>query len=182
VGETRLDFLTQEAVAGELLSERLVRGAFSPEEALRRAIEIGSALQKIHSRGQVHGGLTPLCIAVTDNGARILQSVPSPLVSAPYRAPEMLRGEEADVRCDVFAYGAVLYEMASGRRAFPGTGQELNEAILRGTPPALDESMPAVLDEVIAGCMAKDPSLRRQRVQNAVIELKLARALTHRRR
>ncbi|MEO8371337.1 MAG: protein kinase [Candidatus Solibacter sp.] len=174
MGDTRLDFLTKEAVVGELLSERLGRGGFSAEEALRRAIEIGSALQKIHSKGQVHGGLTPLCIALTDKGARILQPVPSPVDRAPYRAPEQLRGEEADVRCDVFAYGAVLYEMASGKRAFPGTGQELNEAILNRTPPALDGSMPAVLDEVIAGCMAKDPSLRRQRVQNAVIELKLA--------
>ena len=174
MGDTRLDFLTRQPVAGEPLPERLERGALSPDQAIRCAIEIGSALQKIHSKGLVHGGLTPQCIVLGDKGAQILEPGNSPLERAAYRAPEQLRGEEADVRCDIFSYGAVLYELATGARAFQGTGPELNDAILNYSPPPLEPPMPAVLDEVIAGCMAKDPAQRRQRVQNAVIELKLA--------
>ncbi|MEO8596364.1 MAG: protein kinase [Candidatus Solibacter sp.] len=173
MGDTRLDFLTKEAVAGELLSERLGRGPVSPEQAVRLGIELGAALQKIHSRGLIHGGLTPLSIALTEAGVRILQPGPSPVDRAPYRAPEQLRGEESDVLGDVFAYGAVLYEIVTGKRAFPGTGHELNEAILKRILP-MPEGLPPALEEVIAGCTAKDPAQRRQRVQNAVIELKLA--------
>ena len=92
-----------------------------------------------------------------------------------YRAPEQLRGEESDVRCDIFAYGALVYEMASGKRAFPGVGEELAQRILTQSPPPLSSASPisAALEAVIAGCIEKDPALRRQRVQNAVTELKL---------
>src|SRR5438309_5589561 len=102
VAETRPDFLTKEVVAGELLSLRLARGPLDPAQALRCAIEIGSALQKIHSRGLAHGALTPMCIALTDEGARILQPSASPLDRVAYRAPEQLRGQEPDLLGDVF--------------------------------------------------------------------------------
>ena len=176
MADTRLDFLSNEAVSGELLSERLGRGPLPTEEALRYAIEIGAALQKVHSRGLVHGALSPLCIALAAGGARILQATPSPEDCAAFRAPEQIRGEEPDVRCDVFAYGALLYEIASGKRAFPGTGPELSQAILTQSPaPLLSQSaISLAMEEVIAGCLEKDPAHRRQRVQNAVIELKLA--------
>ena len=175
MAETRLDFLSKEAVTGELLSERLARGPIGAEEALGYAIEIGAALHKIHSRGLVHGGLSPFCIALAAGGARILVPTVAPQDRAAYRAPEQIRGEEPDVRSDVFTYGAIVYEIASGSRAFPGTGAELKHNILAESPAPLatDSPIGAALEEVIAGCLEKDPAQRRQRVQNAVIELKL---------
>lgn len=176
MAEIRLDFLSKELVAAELLSARLARGPVPAAEALRYAMEIGAALHKIHSRGLAHGALSPSCIALTGGGARILEGTQSPEDHAAYRAPEQLRGEEPDARSDVFAYGALVYEIACGYRAFPGTGAELNQNILtRPTAPLPARSaISAALDSVIAGCLEKDPAHRRQRVQNAVIELKLA--------
>ncbi len=176
MADIRLDFLSKEVVAAELLSARLARGPVPAGEALRYAIEIGAALHKIHSRGLAHGALSPYCIALATGGARILEGTQSPEEHAAYRAPEQLRGEEPDARSDVFAYGALVYEIACGYRAFPGTGAELNQNILtRPTAPLPARSaISAALDSVIAGCLEKDPARRRQRVQNAVIELKLA--------
>jgi hypothetical protein len=113
VGETGLDFLSKQPVPDELLSAKLARGPLSTEETLRYAIEIGSALHKIHSRGLVHGALSPFCIVLAAGGARILEGTSSAEDHAAYRAPEQLRGEEPDVRSDVFAYGALVYELAS---------------------------------------------------------------------
>src|SRR5947208_7243347 len=117
-----VDFLTQQGVTGELLSERLARGPIACEETLRLAIEIGAALNRTHSDGQVHGGLCPLCIVLAADGVRLASPPRSPLDRAAYRAPEEIRGIPANVQSDIFAYGAVLYEMAAGRRAFSGTG------------------------------------------------------------
>jgi Tol biopolymer transport system component len=175
VADTRLDFLTKEAVSGELLSQRLARGPLPAEEALRYAIELGSALHKIHSRGLVHGALCPHSIALEAGGVRILGATASPEDRAAYRAPEQIRGAEADALSDVFAYGALVYEIATGNRAFTGAGAELNQKILSQDPaPPANPALSPALEDVIAGCLEKDPAQRRQRVQNAVIELKLA--------
>ena len=177
VGQSEVGFAGDEPVSGDLLAERLARGPLAPEEALRFAVEIGAALNRLHSRGMVHGGLSPYSVLIASTGARVLP----PLQeyddrAAPYRSPEQVRGEAPDWRSDVFAYGALLYEMASGRRAFRGEGAELDEAILEQPPAALMAKSPIhmAMEGVIAGCLDKDPSRRRQRVQNAVIELKLA--------
>ncbi len=179
MGETRLDFLRKEPVSGELLSARLARGPLPAEVALRYAIDIGAALQSIHSRPLVHGALSPFCIVLAGDEVRILEATPSPEDCAAYRAPEQVRGEEPDQRSDVFAYGALVYEIASGKRAFPGAGAELDQRILTTFPaPLLAKSaISAALEGVIAGCVEKDPALRRQRVQNVVSELKLRRSL-----
>ncbi|MCU1237526.1 MAG: domain protein beta Propeller [Candidatus Solibacter sp.] len=172
---SKFDFLTNEFITGELLSEKLARGPLSADEAVRLAIEIGAALHRVHTSGGVHGQLSPFCIALPQAGARILRPSASPEDSAAYRSPEQLRGENPDVRSDVFAYGAVVYEIASGRRAFPGVGTELAQRIQKQDPEPLDGQslLYQTLDKVIAGCIEKDPARRRQRVQNAVIELKL---------
>ncbi len=176
MGETRLDFLSKEPVSGELLSARLGRGPLPADVALRYAIEIGAALHRIHSRGLVHGELSPFCIALAAGGARILEATASPADCAAFRAPEQICGEEPDERSDIFAFGALVYEITSGKRAFPDVGAELDRRILTEPPaPLLAKSaISAALEGVVAGCLEKDPAHRRQRVQNAVIELKLA--------
>jgi Tol biopolymer transport system component len=171
VDQSQSDFLTKERVNGELLSDRLARSRPSVEEALRYAIEIGSILSKAHRHGQVHGSLSPHSIALTTRGVRILNAVPDERAAA-YRSPEQLQGEPADARSDVFAYGALLYELATGARAFPASGEELEREILAKTPR--EENSPAyqLMEPVIASCLHKDPAERKQRIHNAVIELK----------
>lgn len=174
MGDTRLDFLSKEIISGELLSERLARLPLSPDDVIRYALEIGGTLHKIHSRGLVHGSLCPASIVLTQDGARILEPGSRIEDRIAYRAPELIRGDEPDVRSDVFAYGAVVYEMVTGHAAFSGVGAELSQNILGRTPAPLPDGSSAPLREVIFGCLEKDPAHRRQRVQNAVIELKLA--------
>jgi Tol biopolymer transport system component len=171
------EFLSKEQVEGDRLSDRLADGILPPEDSLRIALDIGTALHRAHARGLVHGALSPAAILLTSDGAILLQpqSV-APELCEPYRAPEQVRGEPADWRSDIFSYGAVLYELVSGRRPFPGSGLELDEAIVRRPSAALNAKTPihAAMEGVIAGCMQKDPAARRQRMQNAVTELKLA--------
>jgi serine/threonine protein kinase len=158
VNADEADFVASQAITGVPLADRLAQGALPAGEALRYAIDIGSALHRAHRRGVIHGKLSAHAILLTGSGARIAS--PRAVRDAdalPYRAPEQVAGGAPDWRSDIFAFGVLLYEMAGGGRAFPGEG------------PAL-----AAMEGVIAGCMEKDPARRRQRVQNAVIELKLA--------
>ena len=174
--QSDVGFAGDELVGGDLLAERLAQGPLAPEEALRYAIEIGAALNRAHSLGMVHGRLSPYSVRIMSTGARVLQPLREyDERTAPYRSPEQVRGEAPDWRSDVFAYGALLYEMASGRRAFAGEGAELNDAILEQPAAGLMAKSPihAAMEGVIAGCLEKDPARRRQRIQNAVIELKL---------
>jgi Tol biopolymer transport system component len=168
-------------VEGILLSARLSMGSLSAEEAVQYAIEIGTQLHQGHSRGLVHGKISPDSICITDNGAQVLEPpLHAPESSAAYRAPEQIRGETPDSRTDIFAFGALLYEMALGTRAFPGEGPELSRSILHDPAPTLTLRSPIydAMARVISGCLEKTPSARRQRVQNAVLELRFA-AKTH---
>jgi Tol biopolymer transport system component len=177
VDPQNLDFLEKQPVSGRLLADRLDEGPLSAEEALQCAIEIGTALNKAHSRGMVHGCLSPYSVVLTANGAVVLAPPVHPGPSAaPYRAPEQIRGEQTDTRTDVFAFGAIVYEMAAGARAFLGEGPWLNESILRDPAPTLTlrSSVYDAMARVVAGCLEKSPGARRQRIQNAVIELRFA--------
>src|SRR5438132_3894449 len=136
-------YLVMELLEGETLAERLTHGAMSTEEVLRYGIEIAEALDKAHRQGIVHRDLKPGNIMLTKSGSKLLdfglaKSAPSvvdlagttqqkPLTQEgtivgtfQYMAPEQLEGVEADARTDIFALGAVLYEMATGKRAFEG--------------------------------------------------------------
>lgn len=172
-----LDFLTKKPVEGILLSERLTMGTPSADEALQYAIEIGSQLHQAHSRGVVHGTLSPESICITADGVHVLEP-PSyaPESVAPYRAPEQVRGEAPDARTDIYAFGVILYEMAAGTRAFPAEGSDLNRSILSDPPPTMTLRSPIydAMARVISGCLEKNPSARRQRIQNAVTELRFA--------
>jgi eukaryotic-like serine/threonine-protein kinase len=177
-----IDFLSGDAVEGVTLANRPGRGNLPVEEGLRYAIEIARILSSAHSRGLVHGGLSPASIALTKEGARVVRP---PLLDgrlSEYRSPEQVRGEAPDSLTDIFAFGVLLYEMMAGRRAFGGTGEELDQAILESTPAwsGVGFSVPAALQELIASLMVKDPTHRRQRIQNALVELKLiATGLPH---
>ncbi len=171
------DFVSGEPVQGELLTDRLAGGPLAPQEAVRIALGIGNALAAAHAVDKVHGCLSPASIALTGDKVHILQPKPADQQAAlPYRAPEQIHLNQADWRSDIFAFGAILYELAAGRRAFAGTGAALEEALLTAQPESLMAKTPvgAAMEGVIAGCLEKDPARRRQRIQNAVIELKLA--------
>ncbi|HEY1339072.1 MAG TPA: hypothetical protein VGF59_16270 [Bryobacteraceae bacterium] len=175
--EHELDFLTNEPLDGEILAARLARDVLSPEDALAWAIQLGTLLGQAHATGRVHGQVSPAAVVITYAGARILHPSPTRAAQAlRYRAPEQALGAVADWRSDIFAYGALLYEMAAGRPAFSGEGAELDRAIVESFPSALGgkTAIHAAMEGVVAGCLEKDPARRRQRIQNAVIELKLA--------
>jgi len=177
VSAKETEFLSNEAIEGEPLAERLAKGALPGEDALRYALDIGAALNRAHKRGAVHGKLSTHAILLTASGARIVRPVEGKDLDAlAYRSPEQVSGETPDWRSDIFSFGALLYEMVSGRRAFSGEGPALDRAIVEKPPAALMGKSPihAAMEGAIAGCIEKDPARRRQRVQNAVIELRLA--------
>ena len=180
-----IDFLVMEYLPGETLASRLHRGRLSRDEALRHAMEIADALGAAHRAGIVHRDLKPANVMVTPAGAKLLdfglagrrtvvaaapeQASRQPaaglvLGTLPYIAPEVMDGLEADERADVFAFGAVLFEMLAGRRAFDGTtGTTVMTQILSGDAPSLaasDPTTPAWLGRVVARCLATSRDAR----------------------
>jgi serine/threonine-protein kinase len=190
--EGDVDFLVMERLEGESLRDRLERGAMPLGEALEVAVEIAGALDAAHRRGIVHRDLKPGNVMLTKAGAKLLdfglalRRAPDPpdalsdaptatapdtaagtiLGTLPYMAPEQVEGREADARTDVFAFGAVLHEMVTGRRAFDAKSQaSLVAAILEKQPPppsTLQPLAPPALDRVVRTCLAKDPDERWQ--------------------
>jgi serine/threonine protein kinase len=187
------DFLVMEYLEGETLVDKFAKGALSLDQALRYGIEIADALDKAHRAGIVHRDLKPGNIMLTKSGAKLLDfglaktgasvvagTALSMLPTTPpnltaqgtilgtfqYMAPEQLEGQEADARTDIFAFGAVLYEMLTGQKAFQGKGQaSLIGAIMNSEPPPISNVQPVVaaaLDHVVRTCLAKDPDQRWQ--------------------
>ena len=187
-----IDFLVMEYLEGDTLAQRLEKGALPLDQALKVAIEIADALDKAHRQGITHRDLKPGNIMLTKAGAKLLDfglaklkpghdapvGVSAPTVSAgltgegailgtlQYMAPEQLEGKEADARTDIFAFGALVYEMATGQKAFSGDSQaSLIAAILEHEPVAmstLQTMTPPALDYVVKTCLAKDPDERWQ--------------------
>jgi Mg2+ and Co2+ transporter CorA len=155
----------------QTLAQRLAQGRIPAAEAERYATILAEALRKIHETGQVHGGVSPATILLAGSG---LQLAPAPAargIVTPYTAPELLAGQPPDSRSDLFAFGAVVYEMFSGRRAFEGDSPAaLSAAINTSTPPSCGR--PAV-DRLVRNCLAKDPGARWQRMHKVLMELKL---------
>jgi len=178
VENSQLDFLDNRPVEGESLADVLARGRLPADKALQYALDIGTQLNKAHVSGRIHGNLSPSAIVITPDGAaRIIQpGLSADVKSASYYSPEKVRGETPDERSDIFSFGAILFELASGKRAFSGSGGELYHQILEQPPASFNarDRYHIGMEAVIAGCLAKDPAARRQRIQNAVIELKLA--------
>ncbi|HSD71957.1 MAG TPA: serine/threonine-protein kinase, partial [Thermoanaerobaculia bacterium] len=143
-----VEFLVMEYLEGETLSDRLLKGALAFDQVLRYGIEIADALDKAHRQGIVHRDLKPGNVMITKSGVKLLDfglakavapATPQQLTSFPtqqaltqegmvlgtfqYMAPEQLEGKDADARTDIFAFGCVLYEMATGQKAFSGSSQ-----------------------------------------------------------
>ncbi len=196
------DYLVMELVEGETIARRLMRGPLPPDQILRHAIEIAEALDHAHRRGIVHRDLKPGNVMLTKSGAKLLdfglakwhsrrtdfqESVETttrePLTgdgqvvgTLRYMAPEQLEGKPVDARTDLFAFGALVHEMATGRRAFEATSEaSLVAAILETDPPSISSLQPLsppALDRVVKKCLAKDPDERWQSARDLADALK----------
>src|ERR1017187_2071769 len=154
------------------LRQLLAHGRMPVFDTIRCALNIGAALRRIHADGRCHGALTVELIQVSESSARLQLATPGALENlTPYTAPEILQGMAPDARTDVFAFGAVLYEMATGRHAFPAENPEaLEEEIMaKGFSPIGHVG----LDQVVKQCLEKEPAARWQRMQQAQMELRL---------
>jgi Tol biopolymer transport system component len=171
----RSEFVSGRPVTGEILASKLRRELLSPDEALRFAIDIGEALARAHAQGVVHGRISPQTILIGEAGAVLLKPLFNERAEPAYRAPEQVSGDPPDERSDIFSFGALLYALVSGDAPFEGHGSELNAAILEKDPPALESADPIqqAIEKVFAGCLEKNPASRRQRIHDAVAELKL---------
>ena len=199
------DYLVMEYLEGETLADRLGRGPLPTDQVLRNGIEIADALDRAHRQGIVHRDLKPGNVMLTKSGTKLLDfglaklqtALPAPAASVlsamatahrplteagtvlgtfQYMAPEQLEGKEADARTDLFALGTILYEMATGRKAFSGKSQaSLIAAILSADPPPLSSFQPLAppaLERLVKVCLAKDPDDRLQTAHDVMQELK----------
>ncbi len=186
-----VSYLVMELVEGETLAQRLERGRIPFDQALAWGVQIASALDKAHAAGVAHGDLKPGNIMVTKGGIKLLDfglAVPGPappaagwshaetgsvLLDAPgqilgslsYLSPEQLEGAPADARTDLFACGAVLFEMVTGRKAFDAPTQAgVIAAVMRQAPPPMGAagSVPQSFEQLVSACLAKDPAERWQ--------------------
>jgi Tol biopolymer transport system component/tRNA A-37 threonylcarbamoyl transferase component Bud32 len=201
-----LDYLVVEYLEGLDLSARLKKGPLPTDELLRAGAEIAAALDSAHRAGIVHRDVKPSNIVLARTGAKLLDfglarlrtnpgstdSDGSAVTEAarsdtltdagvavgtyPYMAPELLEGKPVDARADLFALGAVLYEMATGRRAFSGsTPASLAAAILTSEPPALTSLRPVAppaLERLVKSLLAKNPDARIQTAHDVVLRLR----------
>jgi serine/threonine protein kinase len=197
------DFLVMEYLEGETLASRLARGALPLDQVLRYGSEMAAALEAAHRKGLVHRDLKPGNVMITRAGAKLLDfGLAKPAVArvgssadvtlaAPitaegtvvgtfqYMSPEQIEGGDIDARSDIFALGAVLYEMATGRRAFDGrTPASVIAAVLEREPEPVSKLQPVAppaLDEIVRHCLAKDPDERWQHAHDVRLQLETVR-------
>jgi serine/threonine protein kinase len=205
-----VDYLVMELIEGQSLADRLASGPLPVQELIGVAIQIAAALGYAHRRGVVHRDLKPGNILLTAAGVKMidfglgalrqqpgaqqvatLQTALLPKTeahfiagTAGFVAPERLQGFAGDHRSDIFAFGAVLYEMASGRRAFDGkSAADLIAAILTADPPPLPtEPVLADIDWVVRRCLKKSPDDRWQSMADVEAVLRRIAATTTRSR
>ena len=200
-----IDFLVMEYIEGETLAQRLTKGPLPIQQVLQYAIEIADALDKAHRKGITHRDLKPGNIMLTKSGTKLLDfglaklagdAVPATpdsqlvtmkdaitvqgtiLGTLQYMAPEQVEGkqDQIDARTDIFAFGVVVYEMATGKKAFEGKSQASLMAKILETDPApmatLAPMTPPALDHIVKRCMEKDPDERWQSVKDICEELR----------
>src|SRR6266478_4953667 len=196
-------FLVMECVEGETLAKRLEKGPLPLEQALKYGMQIADALDKAHRSNVVHRDLKPGNIMLTGSGAKLLDfglaKAAPPLTAGEtltatatrttpvtqqgtivgtfqYMSPEQVEGKEVDARSDIFSFGSVLYELVTGRQAFPGKSQlSVASAILEKDPEPISTMQPLTppaLDRTIRRCLAKDSEDRWQTARDLLLELK----------
>ena len=195
-------YVVSELLEGDTLRDLLADGPLSPRRALEYARGIASGLAAAHEKGIVHRDLKPENVFVTSDGrvkildfglAKLTQPEPqsaghSALTTSAggtepgvvmgtvgYMSPEQVRGAPTDHRSDIFSFGAILYEMLSGQRAFRGDSSiETMNAILKEEPPELSgtgRSMPPGIDRIVRHCIEKNPALRFQSARDLAFDL-----------
>jgi Tol biopolymer transport system component len=192
-------YAVMELLEGDSLRQRLARGPLTPRKAVEYAVQVAEGLAAAHRRGITHRDLKPENLFVTVDGlVKILDfglarfdaagttasQAPTAMVTAPgmvvgtvgYIAPEMLGGEVADARSDLFSLGAVLYEMLAGRRPFDAdTGPMVLHKILSEDPPSLASfraEVPIELVRIVDHCLEKAPGDRFQSAQDLAFQLR----------
>jgi len=154
------------------LAQRLAEGRLAVPEALRYATQLAEALRKLHDTGRWHGALSPASLGIHANSIELI-APPNGFsrMVTPYTAPEVVQGSPADKTSDIFAFGAMVFEMMTGRRAFDGDSRAaLAAQITKGATPS--SGSPAV-DRLIGPCLAKSPDARTPRLQKLLLDLKL---------
>jgi len=202
-------YVVSELLLGQTLRERLGAGGFSPRKAIEYAIQVAHGLAAAHEKGIVHRDLKPDNLFVTEDGrAKILDfglakrveagradadgrtggvgnrdstEAGAVLGTAGYMSPEQVRGLPADARSDIFAFGAVLYEMLARRRAFQGeTAAETMTSVLRDEPPDLheiDSALPPAVNGVVRRCLEKRAEERFQSTRDVAFALEAVATL-----
>ena len=190
-------YMVMELIEGETLAARIAKGAIPLEQALRFGVQIADALDRAHRAGVTHRDVKPQNIMLARDGVKVLDfglaksaskhgpteetvtqrltMVGAVMGTPQYMSPEQFEGREADARSDIWAFGAVLYEMVTGRRAFEGKSHSsLKDAILSAgpAPMALKPFTPSWLERSVRRCLAKDPEDRWQTMRDVVIELR----------
>jgi Tol biopolymer transport system component len=201
IGEDRnAPYVVSELLEGETLRDRLQTGALSSRKAIDYARQVASGLAAAHEKGIVHRDLKPENIFITHDGrAKILDfglakftrpeldnsgDAPTQQIATDagtvmgtvgYMAPEQVRGKAADSRSDIFAFGAILYEMLSGKRAFHGDSPvDTMSAILKEDPPDLAETnrnVSPALERIVRHCLEKNPAERFQSARDVAFNL-----------
>ena len=194
-----IDFLVMEFVAGKTLDQLIPRKGLPFKQALKYAIEVADAIAAAHAAGIVHRDIKPSNIMITEQGrAKVLDFGLAKLVepaepgenvaaepletkagrvfgTAGYMSPEQAEGKRADARSDIFAFGALLYEMVTGQRAFQGKNViTILAAVISEDPvpaQAIAPNVPPELEWVITRCLKKDPERRIQHMQDVKVEL-----------
>jgi len=195
-----IEYLVMEYLEGETLAARIEKGPLPSADLLRYASQIADALDKAHRQGMVHRDLKPGNVMLTKAGAKLLDfglakggeilqgdMGSSPTVSRAltaqgtivgtmqYMSPEQLEGKDAGARSDIFSFGSMLYEMATGKKAFEAKSQaSLIAAILKEEPRPMRELQPMtplLLEHIVKTCLAKDPDERPQSAHDLKLEL-----------